>query len=579
MRAQLRDWLAAHCGSTIEAAVVVLGQSAHAPAALLESWPPGTEPPARLTATVHNALERGRLSVQQARGARASTDVALPILRDGRVCGALGATLAGSDWKAEAERLRCALPSLLSLFDLNRERERLTDLLAAATTLLDHDRLATAAHAFSGVLAASLGCERVSIGLLRGSRVELLTLSNSVRFSDDSQAVRDLCAAMDEAIVQDIWVGLPVPEDTAESGLPIATHAHESLRRSSGARAVSTLPLGAHGCTVGAVTFEWATVDARDNADCELIPDLAALCGPMLELLARADAGPAARARDAWRLFAARHFGGQRLALTAVGFVLALVLMLAIVPGTHRISARANLEGRVQRALVAAVPGFIAEANARAGDVVEQGFVLARLDDRDLELARRKWLSQKEQLEREYREALAGRDGAQVSIVRAQIDQAHAELALAEESLSRTRVVAPFDGVVVEGDLDRSLGSPVELGSVLFEVAPLDGYRIIVEVDDRDIADVSVGQSGRLTLKALPNEVLALSVERVMPVSTTADGRNYFRVEAKLEQPLAALRPGMEGVAKIDVGERRLLWIWTHTLFDWLRLQLWSVLP
>jgi hypothetical protein len=35
----------------------------------------------------------------------------------------------------------------------------------------------------------------------------------------------------------------------------------------------------------------------------------------------------------------------------------------------------------------------------------------------------------------------------------------------------------------------------------------------------------------------------------------------------------------MEGIAKIDAGRRRLLWIWTHELIDWLRLQLWSFLP
>ncbi len=38
-------------------------------------------------------------------------------------------------------------------------------------------------------------------------------------------------------------------------------------------------------------------------------------------------------------------------------------------------------------------------------------------------------------------------------------------------------------------------------------------------------------------------------------------------------------RPGMEGVAKIDIDRRRLAWIWGHRLTDWLRLALWSVRP
>jgi multidrug efflux pump subunit AcrA (membrane-fusion protein) len=211
--------------------------------------------------------------------------------------------------------------------------------------------------------------------------------------------------------------------------------------------------------------------------------------------------------------------------------------------------------------------------------VVRSGELLARLDDRDLRLEQQKWLSQRAQLEKEYREALAAQDRSRVSILGAQIAAAAAQLGLVEEQLGRTRVQAPFDGVVLEGDLDRRLGSPVELGEVLFELAPLDGYRIIVEVDDRDIADVAAGQSGRLALSALPGRTLPLRVERITPIATAEEGRNFFRVEAALEEPSDALRPGMEGVAKIEVGRRRLLWIVTHGLLDWLRLRTWSLLP
>ena len=37
--------------------------------------------------------------------------------------------------------------------------------------------------------------------------------------------------------------------------------------------------------------------------------------------------------------------------------------------------------------------------------------------------------------------------------------------------------------------------------------------------------------------------------------------------------------PGVEGVAKVVVGERRLIWIWTHEAVEWLRLKLWAWLP
>jgi RND family efflux transporter MFP subunit len=307
---------------------------------------------------------------------------------------------------------------------------------------------------------------------------------------------------------------------------------------------------------------------------------VAALVGPVLELKRAADARPLDRLREASRRHLVRMFGpnhptGKFAAVAAV----AILAFLGLGRGVHRVTAEATLEGRVQRAVVAGVDGYIAEATARAGDVVRRGHVLGRLDERDLRLEQQKWRARRGQLRREHREALAGHDRSQVNILAAKVGEAEAELALLDEHLARTRLVAPFDGIVVKGDLSQSLGSPVERGQVLFEVAPLDGYRIILKVDERDIADVETGRPGQLVLSALPGRTLPLTVERVTPVSVAEDGRNHFRVEARLDEPADSLRPGMEGIAKIEVGRRSLAWIWTHELADWLRLWAWSWLP
>jgi multidrug efflux pump subunit AcrA (membrane-fusion protein) len=144
-------------------------------------------------------------------------------------------------------------------------------------------------------------------------------------------------------------------------------------------------------------------------------------------------------------------------------------------------------------------------------------------------------------------------------------------------------VTAPFDAVVVQGDLSQQLGSPVEQGKVLFELAPLDAWRVILKVDERDIAHVRQGQAGELVLTSLPGQLFPLTVRRITPVSVAEEGRNYFRVEAELQtdagQPAPPMRPGMEGVGKVDAGHRSLLWIWTHRFTDWLRLKSWEWLP
>ena len=165
--------------------------------------------------------------------------------------------------------------------------------------------------------------------------------------------------------------------------------------------------------------------------------------------------------------------------------------------------------------------------------------MLATLDDRDLRLERLKWASQYAPVRQaSTRQALAERNRAQAQILEAQFEQAQAQLALLDEQLARTRLVAPFDGVIVKGDLCQSLGAPVERGNVLFEIAPLDAYRVILKVDERDITDVAVGQARPLALiQHADDETSPFTVEKITPVST-ADGR------PQLLPRRGALRPG-----------------------------------
>ena len=104
-----------------------------------------------------------------------------------------------------------------------------------------------------------------------------------------------------------------------------------------------------------------------------------------------------------------------------------------------------------------------------------------------------------------------------------------------DDQLARTHLRAPLDGLVVSGDLSQSIGAPTERGQVLFEVAPLDAYRILLQVDEREAAEIAVGQRGNIVLAAFPTRSLPFLVEKITPVSIAREGRNHFRVEARLE--------------------------------------------
>ncbi len=262
----------------------------------------------------------------------------------------------------------------------------------------------------------------------------------------------------------------------------------------------------------------------------------------------------------------------------ALGMALLLGVM-TFTSGNYRVTASANLEGKIQRAIVAPFDGYIAAAHARAGETVAAGEVIAALDTEELLLQQQRHAAEKNEYTRQYRKALATRDQTQAHIFKSQVSQAEAQLSLVEKKIERAALVSTLDGVIISGDLSRSLGAPVATGDVLFEVAPLNEYRLIILVDEKQVADVDEDMTGGLTLKALPGTELPFVVHKVSPVFQEESDGIAYRVEARLVENHAALRPGMEGVAKIDVDRRSLIWIYLHELFDLMRLWAWRWLP
>jgi multidrug efflux pump subunit AcrA (membrane-fusion protein) len=263
----------------------------------------------------------------------------------------------------------------------------------------------------------------------------------------------------------------------------------------------------------------------------------------------------------------------------AAAAILAVIAWMSLATGDFRLSARTAIEGTVQRAAIAPFDGFVSSAVARAGDIVSEGQVLATLDTRELELEAARWRAERDQQSLKYQEALGKQDRAQARMLAAQVRQAEAQLSLVENKIVRATLRAPFGGLVVSGDLSQMLSAPVETGKVLFEIAPLDTYRAVLQVDERSYVYVKERQTGELRLSGSVMDTVPIVVTKITPVAAAQDGQNTFRVEAELVGAPAWVRPGMEGVARVSVGEQRLIWIWTRSMVDWARLVLWTWWP
>ena len=575
-------WLALQCrfAEGALAGVLVLGEPDTGPFHPAAGWPDLAAVSPALSAAAEAAM-RQRQGVALPDGGQCC--VAAPIIIEARLHGVCAIALPGQAAAAAALRqLQWGSGWVEAL--LRREQgaaeggqlDRATSAFDLLGVVLEHAEARASATALATELARRFEADPVCIGFRQGGHCRVAAISNAAYFGDRMTLVRDVGNAMDEALDQQAVILFP-PRPEWEYRV---TRAHGELATAHQAGAILTLPLRHAGAAFGAIQLERPAGYGFTADEVELLDAVASVVGPVLaEKRANDRLLPVKVAESlttqARRLLGPGYFGRK---LATLGLLL-LVLAASLWRGEYAITSPAVLEGRIQRSLVAPFAGYIAAEHVRAGEVVAEGQLLARLDDQDLRLERVRLVTQRQQRVTEYDRALAARQRAEASIARTQIDQAEAQLAMLEEQLTRTRLVAPIAGVVVRGNLSQRVGGAVERGEELFQIAPLDAYRVILEVDEGDIRDIAVGQRGQLVLASLPDAPQPYVVDRITPIAEQKEGRNYFRVEGALEAPGERIRPSMVGVGRTRVGEALLVRIWTRRLLDWARLAAWRWAP
>ncbi|OQX38582.1 MAG: hypothetical protein B0D91_03715 [Oceanospirillales bacterium LUC14_002_19_P2] len=490
------------------------------------------------------------------------------LILDGRSDSVIQAAMRQLQWGISWVELSLLRETLNTKQD---EQQRLSTAVDLLTKVLAEPHFDAAAMRLVSELAVVMQCDLVSLGFVRDGSVTVCHLSHSAQFTKRMNLVRSIESAMDEAVDQGRMIALPV-----ESTEGLIIIAHQALAKQHQGESILTVPLYHDGQCVGAITFQRAEDKPFSSHEAQYCESATALAGTALEEKRLNDRPLWRKALESGKTQLHRLLGPGYLGRKLTAIVsLSCILFLTFATGENRLSAEAALATVMQRVVVAPYDGYVRDATVRAGDEVKEGELLVALDDRDLQLEKLRWSSHQNKLSRQYQEATADYNRARVNIIAAQLDQARAQLNLVESQIERSRQEAPFNGLVISGDLSQRLGGPVSKGEVLFEVSPLDAYRVDLKVPESRIADIALGQTGMLHLSALPGEPYEFVVDKITPKTLSEDGATWFIVEARLQDEAAQLRPGMEGIGKVELGEDKLVTIWTRDLLAWLRLKLW----
>lgn len=433
------------------------------------------------------------------------------------------------------------------------------------------------AFALVNELGNKLACEQVWLGMVHGRRVRVLAISGLDEVRQQSPGVATVRAAMEECLdARTIIVSHADGEWSSEEDAP-RFRLHQQWCAAAHGAAVASIPLNNNDNTVAVLGLRRRPDRPLRRAELQEVRTRVEPFAAALLLLRRANRGWLQHGADACKDAIAELLAPGRLARKTAVLITALAAIAFLFGSAdYRISVPCTVRPAEIRHITAPYDALLSAVAMVAGDRVKQGDLLCTLDHRELEQEREQLRAELAVLERTRDRAMAEHSPIEAKLAIAQQHLVRTKLDLVERRIEQAALRAPIDGMVVAGDLRKRIGSVVQRGEPLFEVAPLTAWTLELAIPEHAATDVTTALAGEFVSFARPEASRPFHIDRVFGSARVIDGRNVVIAEADLA--LAGptwLRPGMEGVARIHVGPRRIWWIVLHRAVDYLRLNFW----
>jgi biotin carboxyl carrier protein len=553
-------------GATAEALVLfrrgARGQLADGPR-LHRKWLALDEPLMRqLAESGRQACLENRAEVRQLDQPCSLTAVAVPVsLRESEGEALCAVVRRGESLNYSVAVLHLA-SAYLSLWHLRRDSTRTeweaanaAALVEIVTRLLVCDNLPRACQQLAQDMQQYLRCQRVAVGLKSGNawHCRLQAISGLAEFDRRSDLVRQVEAAMQEALVRDQLTSWPAP-----AGQHQATLAHKKLARLVDQAAIVSVPLrDVRGRVVGAWLLTGDEELATDVKRHHMIQASTPHVASCLQLVQRSERGPVSRL--------ARRLWGPRRSWRLAAFIVTVVALGSLLlPCPYRVACNVRLEPVSRRYVAAPFAGTVRRTVCEPGQVVTRHQTLAHLDGREIRWELAGLLAEHQRADKQRQVALASHDTAAAQQAELRMQRLALRIQLLEHRSENLEVRSPIDGVLLRGDLKDAVGVPVTTGQTLFEVAPLNQMLAEIAIPDEEIHHLTEGSTVTIQLDAEPGRERTATLDSIHPLAEVVDGQNVFLGEAPLDNSDNRLRPGMAGRATLHGPRRPLAWNLFH---------------
>ena len=262
-----------------------------------------------------------------------------------------------------------------------------------------------------------------------------------------------------------------------------------------------------------------------------------------------------------------------------------------------KVTANGKVQAQRKVEISATIPGQITQLAVDEGDVVKKGQFLLQIDATNPRAAARSSQFSMQALRKDIDSARASRDQAKLDAERAEANykagisplaevdrartarataeaallaveqraqQAQATLEGARDTLAKTTVRSPIDGVVTARRVEEGevavIGVQNSPGTVLLTISDMSVVEPEMEVDETSIPQVAVGQEALLRVDAYPNQTFDGVVTEVgsSPILGTNPAAEAikFKVKIRIDNPPAGIKPGLSVQADILTGFR-----------------------
>ena len=142
--------------------------------------------------------------------------------------------------------------------------------------------------------------------------------------------------------------------------------------------------------------------------------------------------------------------------------------------------------------------------------------------------------------------------GSDYVMVETQLNQARANVATAQARLSYTLIKAPRDGILISRDVEA--GNVVQPSNVLMKLSPTSDTQLVVQIDEKNLGLVSIGQKALASADAYPKDSFPAEVAYINPGIDLQ--RASVEMKLRVPDPPPYLRQDMTVSVDIEAATR-----------------------